>query len=115
GRPGTSVVLRRRVRTMFAVPGVRSPVDGTETELFPPSKPEAVPAKPGKPRATRNSVPMFPLAESFMTVPEVSFMCQRATTCALGLSCTKRLGREVARAEPEAFAAVTVTRRVVLT
>ena len=47
-----------------------------------------------------------------MSVLEVSFMCQKATTFALWPSCTMRVGREVARADPETFAAVTVTRRV---
>src|SRR5436189_25655 len=44
-----------------------------------------------------------------MSVLEVSFMCQKATTFALWPSCTMRVGREVARADPETFAAVTST------
>src|SRR4051812_31438014 len=98
-----------------AGPGVRSLAEGTDAELE-PGKPNAGPAKPGRPSWTENSVPSWPATESCMTVPDVSSMCHSATTPTLPeLAWTTAVAFEVAVAKPTEFEAVTTTRTVLPT
>src|SRR5205085_619721 len=63
----------------MALPGLRSGADGTVTELEVPLKPYDFPLKPGSPSWIEWRVPLWVPTESYITVPEVSSMCQRAT------------------------------------
>ena len=73
-------------------------------------KANAVPKNPGCPSATENRVPSWPAMESCMTLPEVSSMCQSATTPdGVDPGCTTVVALEVATPEPAELPAVTTS------
>src|ERR671931_1745064 len=78
GRAGGSVVLGWIVSVSFLRPGLSARAEGTETMLL--VNPYALPPNPGTPSWTPNSLPLWPPTESTITLPEVSSMCQSATT-----------------------------------
>jgi hypothetical protein len=86
---------------MVLEPGFKLAELGTITREFVPlnryARPE--PLKPGATRVTFSSVPTFPdPEESVMVVPEVSFMCHRATVVAALDGVAVRTRRAIAAA-----------------